>query len=62
MKISREEREEIRKRYARYQRILNRIRKDNITALAKEFGVSSARIFYIVNVKEKQKEECDDNI
>lgn len=62
MKISREKRDEIRKRYARYQRILNRIKKDNITALAKEFGVSATRIFYIVNVKEKQKGECNDNV
>lgn len=48
MKITKEQRKEIVKRYAKFRKTYEKIRVDNLKNLARDFGVSPARIHYII--------------
>lgn len=48
MKITPEQRQTITKRYIRFKREYNKIKKDNLENLAKEYGVSVSRIHSII--------------
>lgn len=48
MKITPEQRQTITKRYIRFKREYNKIKKDNLENLAKEYGVSISRIYTII--------------
>lgn len=48
MKITPEQRQTIAKRYIRFKREYNKIKKDNIENLAKEYGVCVSRIHSII--------------
>lgn len=48
MKITKEQRKEIVKRYARFRKTYEKIRGDNLENLARDYGVSPSRIHYII--------------
>ena len=48
MKITPEQRQTITKRYIRFKREYNKIKKDNLENLAKEYGVCFSRIHSII--------------
>ena len=51
MKITKEQKKEIIRRYARYKRITERLKKDSLEAMATEYNTSISNIFYIANKK-----------
>lgn len=48
MKITKEQRKEIVKRYAKFRKTYEKIRVDNLENLARDYGVSSSRIHSII--------------
>lgn len=48
MKTTPEQRKTITKRYIRFKREYNKIKKDNLENLAKEYGVCISRIYTII--------------
>lgn len=51
MKITKDQKKEIIRRYARYKRITERLKKDSLEAMATEYNTSISNIFYIANKK-----------
>lgn len=52
MKITKEQKKEIIRRYVRYKRITERLKKDSLEAMATEYKTSISNIFYIANKKQ----------
>ena len=51
MKITKDQKKEIIRRYARYKRITERLKKDSLESMATEYNTSISNIFYIANKK-----------
>lgn len=51
MKITKDQKKEIIRRYARYKRITERLKKDSLESMANEYNTSISNIFYIANKK-----------
>lgn len=59
MKITKEQRKEIVKRYTRFRKTYEKIRGDNLENLARDYGVSSSRIHYIIKAEGRMPTATD---